>query len=56
VSLSVTATVDQTLRLRDPFDGRGGFGSGSKRENGLIVIDMKKGQAIAARIPAGPVR
>ncbi len=52
VAVSVTATVDQTLRFRDPFDGAGGFGNAARRENGLVVIGMKKGQTITVRIHA----
>ncbi len=56
VFLSVTATVDQTLRVRDPFERDGEFGRSARRENGVVVIEMKKGQVIAVRIPGGPVR
>jgi alpha-L-fucosidase 2 len=50
VSFSITATVDHTLTLRDPFGGGGRFVRPIRRENDDIVVELKKGETFGSRL------
>lgn len=50
VSFSITATVDHTLTLRDPFSGGGRFVRPIRRENDDIVVELKKGETFGSRL------
>ena len=54
VAFSITATVDQTLTLRDPFTGGGTFNRSVRRDAGRIVIELRKGQSLTGKAGGSP--